>query len=388
MRVGFDATNILGHGGIKTYARELIKTLASEYPGDDFILCTTSSISKKEKLLRLFEKNTNIEVCTGLPHARMLGDRFRWLSGLLGALYWRKQERHLDLVHLTDPYSAAGYPRRFAVTIHDLFPLTRDELCNSHLNLFYKRKTPLILRRAEAVITPSLYIADEIQNLYPNQVRMINVIPEAADSEFRPLSRNNSILSEYGLDRTRFLLFVGRTDIRKNLQRIVEAYDGLEIGIRDGGVAGAGGGGGGVHLVLVLSGHDSIEANLTEGEHLHVLRDVSQEDIIQFYSSADALVFPSLDEGFGLPVIEAMQSGCPVITSNTSCLPEIAGDAALLVDPYSIVEISSAMREIVTSPKRREELREEGFRRVKNYSWEKTAQKTMKVYRDTLGRSS
>lgn len=386
MRVGFDATNILGHGGIKTYARELIKTLASEYPGDDFILCTTSSISKKEKLLRLFEKNTNIEVCTGLPHARMLGDRFRWLSGLLGALYWRKQERHLDLVHLTDPYSVAGYPRRFAVTIHDLFPLTRDELCNSHLNLFYKRKTPLILHRAEAVITPSLYIAGEIQKLYPKRIRMINVIPEAADSEFRPLSRNNSILSEYGLDKTRFLLFVGRADIRKNLRRIVEAYDGLDVDTRDGGVGVAGGGG--VHLVLVLSGHNSIEASLTEREHLHVLRDVSQEDIIQFYSSADALVFPSLDEGFGLPVIEAMQSGCPVITSNTSCLPEIAGDAALLVDPYSIAEISSAMREIITSPKRREELQEEGFRRAKNYSWEKTAQKTMKVYRDTLGRSS
>ncbi len=378
MRVGFDATNILGHGGIKTYARELIKALASEYPGDDFIICTTSSISKKEKLLRLFEKNTNIEVCTGLPHARMLGDRFRWLSGLLGALYWRKQERNLDLVHITDPYSAAGYPSRFAVTIHDLFPLTRDELCNSHLNLFYKRKTPLILRRAEAVITPSLYIADEIQKLYPNQVRMINVIPEAADSEFRPLSRNNSILSEYGLDRTRFLLFVGRADIRKNLRRIVEAYDGLDVDTRDGRV----------HLVLVLSGHNSIEANLIEGEYLHVLRDVSQEGIIQFYSSADALVFPSLDEGFGLPVIEAMQSGCPVITSNTSCLPEIAGDAAIFVDPYSIAEISFAMREIITSPKRREELREEGFRRVKNYSWEKTAQKTMKVYRDTLERSS
>ncbi len=379
MRVGFDATNILGHGGIKTYARELVKALASEYPESKFILCTTSSISKKEKLLRLFEKNINVEVFTGLPHARMLGDRFRRLSGLLGALYWRKLERNLDLVHLTDPYSVAGYPHKFVVTIHDLFPLTRDELSNSRLNRFYKLETPHILRRAEAVITPSQYIAAEIQKLYPDQARIICAVPEAADNSFKPLKRDDSVLSGYGLDGIRYFLFVGRVDSRKNLQRLINAYYRLEIDTYDGG---------GAHLVLVLSGHNSCEVDLSEREYLHVLRDVPQDDIIQFYSSAEALVFPSLDEGFGLPVLEAMQCGCPVITSSCASLPEVAGDAAILVDPYSIEEISSAMKEIITSPQRREELREEGFRRVKNYSWEETAQKTMTVYRGTLERSS
>lgn len=376
MRVGFDATNILGHGGIKTYTRELVKALASEYPEGQFILCTTSSISKKEKLLRLFEKYPAIEVCTGLPHAKMLGDSLRWLSGLIGALYWRIQERNLDMVHLTDPYSVAGYPHKFVVTIHDLFPLTRDELSNSRLNRFYKLETPHILRRAEAVITPSQYIAAEIQKLYPDQARMICAVPEAADNTFQPLKRDDSVLSGYGLDETRYFLFVGRVDSRKNLQRIVDTFNGLDVKIREK-----------VHLALVLSGHNSCEADLSEKEYLHVLRDVPQDDIIQFYSSAEALVFPSLDEGFGLPVLEAMQCGCPVITSSCASLPEVAGDAAILVDPYSIEEISSAMKEIITSPQRREELREEGFRRVKNYSWEKTAQKTMAIYRGVLERS-
>lgn len=371
MRVGFDATNILGHGGIKTYARELIKALASEYPGDDFILYTTFSSSKKEKLLRLFEKYPSIEVCTGLPHARMLGDRLRWLSGILGALYWRILERNLDLVHLTDPYSAAGYPGKFVATINDLFPLTRDEFSNSGLKRFYKRKTPLVLRRAEAVIAPSLYTAEQIQKLYPNQVRMIYTVPDAADSTFQPLNRDDSILSGYGLDRIRYFLFVGRVDSRKNLQRLIDAYNGLDIDTRDGG---------GVHLVLVLSGQNSFEADLSEKKHLHVLRDVPQSDIIQFYSSAEALVFPSLDEGFGLPVLEAMQCGCPVITSNCASLPEVAGDAAILVDPESVSEIRSAMRLLACSEEKREELRDHGFDQVRSFSWEKTARETMNVY--------
>ena len=369
MRVGFDATNILGHGGIKTYARELIKALASEYQEGKFILCTTNSCSKKEKLRRLFEKYPAVEVCTGLPHAKMLGDRLRWLSGLLGALYWRKLERNLDLVHLTDPYSAAGYPCRFAVTIHDLFPLTRDELSNSRLNRFYKRKTPQILRRAEAVITPSQYIADEIKKLYPNRARMICAVPEAADSTFQPLNRDDSILSGYGLGRIRYFLFVGRVDSRKNLQRIIDAYDRLEVEIREK-----------VHLALVLSGHNSLEADFSEKEYLHVLRDVPQSDIIQFYSSADALVFPSLDEGFGLPVLEAMQCGCPVITSNCASLPEVAGDAAILVDPESVGDIRSAMKLLACSEEKREELRNQGADQARRFSWKKAARETMNIY--------
>ena len=369
MRVGFDATNILGHGGIKTYARELIKALASEYPEDKFILCTTNSSLKKEKLLRLFENYPAVEVCTGLPHAKMLGDSLRWLSGLIGALYWRTLERNLDLVHLTDPYSAAGYPGRFLVTIHDLFPLTRDELSNSRLNRFYRRETPRILRRAEAVITPSLYIAAEIQKLYPNQARMICAVPEAADSAFQPLNRDDSVLSGYGLDETRYFLFVGRVDSRKNLQRIVDAYDGLDMEIREN-----------VSLALVLSGNNSCEADFSEKEHLHVLRDVPQDDIILFYSSADALVFPSLDEGFGLPVLEAMQCGCPVITSSCASLPEVAGDAAILVNPESVSEIRSAMQQLACSSVRREELRKQGYDQARRFSWKKAARETMKVY--------
>lgn len=379
MRVGFDATNILGHGGIKTYARELIKALASEYPGDDFILYTTFSSSKKEKLLRLFEEYPSIEVCAGLPHAKMLGDRLRWLSGLLGALYWRILERNLDLVHLTDPYSAAGYPGRFVATINDLFPLTRVEFSNSNLNRFYKRKTPFILRRAEAVITPSLYIADAIQKLYPDQTRMIYAVPDAAGSTFQPLNRDDSILSGYGLDRTRYFLFVGRVDSRKNLQRLIDAYNGLDVEIRDGG--------GGVHLALVLSGHSSFEVDFSEKEYLHVLKDVPQDDIIQFYSSADALVFPSLDEGFGLPVLEAMQCGCPVITSNCASLPEVAGNAAILVDPESVSEIRSAMQLLACSEEKREELRNQGFNQARRFSWEKAARETMNVYSNAVDAS-
>jgi glycosyltransferase involved in cell wall biosynthesis len=115
------------------------------------------------------------------------------------------------------------------------------------------------------------------------------------------------------------------------------------------------------------------------------LSQVSEEDLPLFYNLAKGFIFPSLYEGFGLPVLEAMACGTPVVTSNAASLPEVAGEAALLVDPYRVEEITAAMRRVLEEPGLAQELRQKGLARARQFTWEKTAQQTIAVYEKVLG---
>ena len=146
-----------------------------------------------------------------------------------------------------------------------------------------------------------------------------------------------------------------------------------------------------IDLVLVLSGypHDIDRfmddyQNLLKGKGIVYLRDVPQEDLYNLYSSALAFVFPTLDEGFGLPVLEAMQSGCPVVASDLSCIPEIAGKAVILVDPRNTTAMKKSMILLAESPGKREEYMRKGLERASCFSWERAARETMEVYRSVV----
>jgi len=378
MRIGFDATNILGHGGIKTYARELIRGLAEEYIDDTFVLLTTFSGSKKRALERLFADLPNVTVHKALPHRNMLGNGLSFITKYLSSIFWWLFSRDLDTVHLTDPFGVPVLPKKFVATINDIFPLALDE--SSGLKNFYLKRTPEILEKASAVITPSIYIKDMLADYYPESDRSIKPIPDAASDEFHPRSRSIDILNRYGLDEKSYFLFVGRVDARKNIPGIITAYLELPEGIRSS-----------TCLALVLSGRppdidDFMKhfAHLLEGNGIIYLRDVPPRDLFGLYSSALGFVFPTLDEGFGLPVLEAMQSGCPVISSNLSCIPEIAGNAAILVDPLDTSEISLSMRLLAESPRKRDELSKKGLQQSRLYSWRRTAMETMEIYRSVV----
>ncbi|MCK4807761.1 MAG: glycosyltransferase family 4 protein, partial [Candidatus Aegiribacteria sp.] len=365
MDIGFDATNILGHGGIKTYARELIRGLAEQYPDDSFILLTTFSGSKKRKLEEIFGDLPNITVRKSVPHRNMLGDGLFCVTKFLSGILWRLSSRSLDIVHLTDPFGSVVLPRKFVATVHDIFPITLDEFKGSGLRCFYLSRTPEILEKARAVITPSDYVQKSLQEYFPESRCPIVPVSEAASDGFHPRGRNGEILKRCGLDKHPYYLFVGRVDPRKNIPRLIDAYLELPEGIRSKNL-----------LALVLSGRPpDIEGfrnrhcHLLEGKGIVYLRDVPQKDLYNLYSSALAFVFPTLDEGFGLPVLEAMQSGCPVIASDLSCIPEIAGDAAILVDPCDISALSKSMKLLDESPGKRKEYIGRSLERAACFSW-------------------
>jgi len=177
--------------------------------------------------------------------------------------------------------------------------------------------------------------------------KKIKVIYEAVGEDFQPqpLSKIEKVKKKYQIKGDYLLAFAGPA--RKNLERIKKACRSFNL--------------------FVI------------GEPY-----TPQEDVAPLYSGALCLVYVSLYEGFGLPVLEAMKCGCPVITSNISSLPEVAGQAALLVDPFDIDEITRAINEIVNHKEKREELIKKGLAQVKRFSWEKTARETLKVYQEAV----
>jgi O-antigen biosynthesis alpha-1,3-mannosyltransferase len=363
VKVGFDGTGILGHGGLKTYARELIRAMAVSFPEDSFILLTRG-VTRKRRLRELFEELPNVLVRGWIPHPGMLGARLSAVTGITTSLAFRIAGADLDLVHLTDPFGTAALPGRFVATVNDLFPLTRQEHRNSPLCTAYAGRTPRILRRAAAVIVPSVYVAGQIGELYPGIRPFVTVIPDAVGEAFVPASAGTD--TPPGRE---YFLFVSRPDERKNLSGLLEAYAWLPEAVRTG-----------VGLTLVLSGPPANPPVLNGASGVRVLRGVPDGELIRLYQEAQALVFPSLDEGFGLPVLEAMGCGCPVITSNCSSLPEVAGGAALLVDPFSPASIADAMERIAGSPELRRKHSAAGRKRASELTWGRTARETMEVY--------
>lgn len=231
------------------------------------------------------------------------------------------------------------------------------------------------------MVRPRKDTADQLCGLYPEVRKKVKVVPLAAGSGFRQ-ERNSPLesLREVLPEGASYFLYVGSAYPRKNLDRILRAYFALPESQKKEHF-----------LVLVLTGtvihlSDFRERNRNTLSlpNIIVLGGVSEVELVRLYSSAVAFLFPSLDEGFGLPIIEAMQCGCPVITSNISCMPEVAGDAAILVDPYSVDDILSAMKDMASNPVRRDELRQKGFDRAKLFSWENTAHRTMDIYRSVL----
>jgi len=294
----------------------------------------------------------------------------------------RKLRKQLDLIHAPDHLipNYAGIP--VVASIMDAIPLSNPEWVSSTLggvkNALWKRS----VQWASHVITISEYSKQEISKHFNFDERKISVIPLGVDEKwFQPLeiSVTQLVLDKYGLPK-RYFLVVGTLQPRKNIGRIIDAWRSLPSGIRK-------------EIPLVVAGRagwlceDVIEilASCVEKNSLRWLRYLPSDDLFAVLKGATALVFPSLCEGFGLPVVEAFAAGTPVITSNTTSLPEVAGDAALQVNPLDMEDIANAMQLISENQEIANEFIKKGKERALLYSWDKTASMTIDVYKNTLG---
>jgi glycosyltransferase involved in cell wall biosynthesis len=310
------------------------------------------------------------------------GAGITWLP-LPNGSSWRRLTG--DLAHLADRWKAdvvhATYiaplrsPCPVVVSVHDVSFKRYPEYFSLRDRTLFRLLLPSSLRRAAAILALSRHGREELRRFYPGLRVPVHVVPAAPSDAFRPLDESaiGPALTRLGVRRP-YTLAVGSVQPRKNLVRLIEAFrplaprhPALQLVI-----VGPGG-------FRATSVHEAVAANGLAGS-VRLLGYVSESDLAALYNAAIALVYPSVYEGFGLPVVEAMACGRPVIAANATSLPEVAGDAALLVDPFDAGAIEGAMERLVSDPKLAAELGARGLARAANFSWSRTASQALTAY--------
>jgi glycosyltransferase involved in cell wall biosynthesis len=366
VRIGIDARK-LHDFGIGTYIRNLLRQLARLDHDTEFVLLCRSA---------------------DVPELAALGSNFRPV--VESAAHYSATEQltipaalrreGVGLFHAPHYVLPPLVSCRSVVTIHDCIHLMFPQYLPNRLALGYARASiAMASRRAARVLTVSESSKHDILRFVGIPASKIDVIPNAFDERFSVEPREEQVVrvrERYQL-QDEFVLYAGNVKPHKNLERLIEAFR----LVRDRGLD---------HVKLVVIGDEiSKYAALRRAVHRHQLHQhvrflgyVSEETLAVMYRLAGVFVFPSLYEGFGLPPLEAMASGTPVVTSNVSSLPEVAGDAALLVDPYEPGAIADAMYRVLTDEPLRRSLREKGLRRAAQFSWEASARRLREIYQE------
>ncbi|MEC4818268.1 MAG: glycosyltransferase family 1 protein, partial [Scytonema sp. PMC 1069.18] len=296
--------------------------------------------------------------------------RLLWTQFQLSQIY-KKLGAHL--IFSPVPEAPLYSNCRFVVMVHDLIPLRFPKYL-SPLTHYFRYYIPQVLTQAQHIVCNSYATAKDISDFYGVPASKITPILLAHDANhFRPFPKDAEKISLYESSKRPYFLYLGRQDPYKNLQRLIAAFAALPNN-KD--------------YELWFAGPTDkrytpvLQAQVEElgiSNQVHFLNYVSYQELPKVISGAIALVFPSLWEGFGFPVLEAMACGTPVITSNLSSLPEVTGDAAILINPYSIQEITEAMQTIATDSVLRQYLSDKSIIRAHQFSWNKTGLATVEI---------
>lgn len=269
----------------------------------------------------------------------------------------------------------------FIVTVHDLIPLRFPTYFPSGLRggiKWYMQRS--ILRQAAIVITDSESSRKDINKFAGIREDKIKVVYLAADEHFnnkRSINTNLELRKKYKLPE-KFVLYVGDVTWNKNLVNLIEAIENINVPLVLAGKA--------LTQNIIdeknIWNQSLVKVNkiISERKQFIKLGFLPKDDLVRLYQSATVFTMPSFYEGFGLPILEAMQSGCPVVTSKNSSIPEIAGDAALYVNPYDVNDIASGIKKIFNNERLRSELRIKGIKQAGKFTWKNTAEGTIKIY--------
>lgn len=302
---------------------------------------------------------------------------------------WREAHRplpqsvcgDLDVIHAPGPAVPPRGKARLVATIHDLAPLRFPERYSAQARVTLKRGALLAVREAERIVCPSWATAVEVEALLDVDPARLRVVPHGVEMPANPGEDERAIAELDGRGvRPPYLLWIGTQEQRKNVHAVLDAFAGVADGHPD--------------LTLVLHGpHGWLGSELAEGIAARGIgkRTVVSEGTLSvavlaaMYARAEVFVFPSLYEGFGFPVIEAMACGTPVVTSNQSALPECVGDAGALVDPLDHHALAAAVARVLDDAAVAKEMSAAGRQRAATFTWDETARKTWDVYAELAG---
>jgi glycosyltransferase involved in cell wall biosynthesis len=286
------------------------------------------------------------------------------------------------LLHCPDHCIAYTQKIPMIASIMDVIPMSHPEYVSNSLRAFKSQTFKFLASRANHLITISEFSADQITKVIGYDREKITVTHLGVDPDYfikRTPQKIEEVKAKYNVSKDYFI-FVGTLQPRKNVHRLVQAYISLPSSIRQS-----------IQLLVVGRAREDMQAlvQLLSSNHnsseIKWLKYVPDEDVKCLLQGAQAMVYPSLYEGFGLPIVEAFASETPVITSSTTSMPEIAGDAAFYVDPESVNSIRSAMLEVVDNSTQVNEKIRKGLIRAKKFNWQSTAAQTVTAYEKVLG---
>ncbi len=367
MRIGIDARIVAyRRGGIASYVAHLLPALAALDADDAY------------RVLRSWRDPTRSEAGPNMrratlwtpPHHRLE----RWTLGL------EVSRLKLDLLHSTDSIPPALGARRFVITVHDLNFLYYPQFLTAESRRYYNDQIAWAVERADHILADSEATRGDLNRLLHVPLDKVTTVYLAADPAFRPLPADEvaTALASYHLS-SGYLLFVGTLEPRKNLPGLLSAYRILlDRGETKKPLVLIGGRG-----WLYEETFRRVE-KLGLAERVRFLEDVADADLPALVNGAALLCMPSFYEGFGLPALEAMACGTPVVVSDRGSLPEVVGEAAIQVDPDEPEAIAEGIARLLRDPALRARLRKAGLRQAARFTWEQTARQPLAVYRSLL----
>ncbi len=374
LRIGFDATSAVRQGGgIGRYTRELLRALAAADPQSEYRL--------------FFAARSIAHPLPSLPpnfHITRLPLHDIWLVRL-----WHRARLPIPVEWLTGPIDIFHSPdftlppvrrwTRTLLTVHDLSFVRDPESATPTLRRYLNVVVPRSVARADHVLADSQATRDDLIELYQTPAEKISVLYSGVHESFRPITDPSTLAvvrARYGLGDAPFILAIGTLQPRKNYVRLIQAFARLPQSLITT-----------YHLVIAGGKGWLYDSIFSEVERLDLKERVifpgfvADDDLPALYSAARVLAYPSLYEGFGLPMLEAMACGTPVVASTASCLPEVAGDAALLVPPTDVDALAAALDQALTDEGVRADLMAKGRARARQFTWGKAAQQLLEIYR-------
>lgn len=362
--------------GIGRYTLELARGLP-QHP--DLARIRYFALGRWLALPQLLTAETNAPAARPSLRSQLAGNRaavrvFRLLMPTLQRLRLRGQE---GAIYHSPNFFLPPFAGRTVTTVHDLSHHIYPQFHPPARIDYMRRMLPDSLQRASHVITVSASARQDLITHFGHPPERITAIALGANPAFRPHSAAElaPVLARLGLQAQGYSLYVGTIEPRKNLDRLLDAYESLPAPLR-------------VRYPLVMAGSPGWRSENTHARMaraasagwLHYLRYVAQADLPALYAGARLFAYPSLYEGFGLPVLEALASGVPVVTSNTSSLPEVVGNAALQIDPHDVPALSAALAQGLQDDLWRAQVRMAGLQRASQFTWARCVDRTMQVY--------
>lgn len=373
MKIGIDARFIGPEGtGLGKYTEKLIENLQKIDNKNSYFI-----FLKKSNWHFLEFQNNNFKKILADISWYSLEEQLK-MAGIFNS-------QNLDLLHIPHFNAPIFYKKKFVVTIHDLIHHNFSQESTTTLNpLIYKIKRSaykIIITRAVKksvkIITPSNHVKEELVETFRINKSKISVIYEAAEDEYQkvPTKKPEILLKKYAIAKP-YLIYIGNAYPHKNLENLFAAIKIINKKVK-------------LNLVIVTARNifsNRLQVQITKNnleKRVQVTPYIQSDELNTILRSSEAYIFPSLSEGFGIPGLNAMAAGVPVLASNIPTLQEIYQDAAIYFDPKNPTDIADKINTLLKSPKTKEDLTKKGYLQVKKYSWQKMARETLKVYEST-----